>query len=94
MAGVLLLLLAPAPAAACDCMFKPISNAVGADYPFIFEGKVVERPMLTAPRISSMGKSQNRQTWKTRAHSPHRASRRVSTSQARAMPSAHGCSQT
>jgi hypothetical protein len=57
MAGVLLLLLAPAPAAACDCTFKPLSNAVRADYPFIFEGKVVERrflhPMLTESGIGS-----------------------------------------
>ena len=55
MAGVLLLLLAPAPAAACDCTFKPLSSAVRADYPFIFEGKVVEQrflhPTLTVDRV-------------------------------------------
>ena len=38
----LLLLLASAPADACDCSMKPLSNAIRTDYPFIFEGTVVE----------------------------------------------------
>lgn len=40
---VLLLILPSAPADSCDCVTpKPLSNAVRHEFPFIFEGKVVE----------------------------------------------------
>ena len=54
MAGVLLLLLAPAPAAACDCSpSKPLSDAIRTDYPFIFEGKVVDQRIVAEAGIGS-----------------------------------------
>src|SRR5713226_7408170 len=51
----LLLLLASAPADACDCRVKALSDAIRTDYPFIFEGQVVERSLHTTRTTSGGG---------------------------------------